>query len=114
MAQKPDQLHCIDFSDFDLETIAMCSEELMEEYLETIEALKMEIAGMEAAIKMIGKTTGIEEFSNFFEKRIPKKPYLDNDNGIYQKEHCPTCHRSLFPNAQHCRCGQVLDWSETK
>lgn len=44
------------------------------------------------------------------EKQIPKKPYLDNDNGVYEKEHCPTCHRSLFPNDHHCRCGQALDW----
>ena len=45
------------------------------------------------------------------EKQIPKKPYLDNDNGVYDKEHCPTCHRSLFPNDHHCRCGQALNWS---
>jgi hypothetical protein len=45
-------------------------------------------------------------------KEIPKKPYLDNDNGIYEKEHCPTCHRSLFPNDHHCRCGQAIDWSK--
>lgn len=38
------------------------------------------------------------------EKQIPKKPYLDNDNGVYDKEHCPNCHRSLFPNDHHCRC----------
>jgi hypothetical protein len=48
------------------------------------------------------------------EKQIPKKPYLDNDNGFYEKEHCPTCHRSLFPNDHHCRCGQALDWSDTE
>lgn len=45
-------------------------------------------------------------------KEIPKKPYLDNDNGVYEKEHCPTCHRSLFPNDHHCRCGQAIDWSK--
>ena len=48
------------------------------------------------------------------EKQIPKKPYSDNDNGIYEKDCCPTCHRSLFPNDHHCRCGQALDWSDTK
>ena len=47
------------------------------------------------------------------DKQIPKKPYLDNDNGVYEKEHCPTCHRSLFPNDPHCRCGQAIDWSES-
>lgn len=48
------------------------------------------------------------------EKQIPKKPYSDNDNGIYEKDCCPTCHRSLFPNDHHCRCGQKLDWSDTE
>lgn len=48
------------------------------------------------------------------EKQIPKKPYLDNDNGIYEKEYCPACNRSLFPNDPYCRCGQKLDWSEEK
>ena len=46
------------------------------------------------------------------EKQIPKKPYMDNENGIYETEHCPTCHRRLFPNDHHCRCGQALDWSD--
>jgi hypothetical protein len=46
------------------------------------------------------------------ERQIPKKPNLDNDNGVYEKEHCPTCHRSLFPNDHHCRCGQAIDWSD--
>lgn len=48
------------------------------------------------------------------EKQIPKKPYLDNDNGIYEKEYCPACNRSLFPNDPYCRCGQAIDWSEEK
>ena len=48
------------------------------------------------------------------EKQIPKKPKLDNDNGIYETEHCPNCNRQLFPNEHHCRCGQKLDWSDEK
>lgn len=44
------------------------------------------------------------------EKQIPKKPYKDNENGVYEKEHCPSCHRSLFPNDHHCECGQAIDW----
>ena len=48
------------------------------------------------------------------EKQIPEKPKLDNDNGIYETEHCPNCNRQLFPNEHHCRCGQALDWSDTK
>lgn len=47
-------------------------------------------------------------------KQIPKKPKLDNDNGIYETEHCPNCNRQLFPNEHHCRCGQALDWSDSK
>ena len=46
------------------------------------------------------------------EKQIAKKPYKDNENGVYEKYHCPTCHRSLFPNDHHCECGQKLDWSD--
>lgn len=45
------------------------------------------------------------------EKQIPKKPYKDNENGVYEKEYCLACHRSLFPNDHHCICGQALDWS---
>ncbi len=48
------------------------------------------------------------------EKQIPEKPKLDNDNGIYETEHCPNCNRQLFPNEHHCRCGQALDWSDTE
>ena len=48
------------------------------------------------------------------EKQIPKKPKLDNDNGIYETEHCPNCNRRLFPNEHHCRCGQALDWRNEK
>ena len=44
------------------------------------------------------------------EKQIPKKPYKDNENGVYDKEHCPSCHRSLFPNDHHCECGKAIDW----
>lgn len=44
------------------------------------------------------------------EKQITKKPYKDNENGVYEKEHCPSCHRSLFPNDHHCECGQAIDW----
>ena len=43
------------------------------------------------------------------EKQIPKKPYKDNE-----KEYCPICHRSLFPNEHHCICGQKIDRSDKK
>ena len=46
------------------------------------------------------------------EKQIEKKPYKDNENGIYEKEYCPICHRSLFPNDHHCICGQAIDWRD--
>lgn len=55
-----------------------------------------------------------EKVKEAVEKQIPKKPYSDNDNGIYEKDCCPTCHRSLFPNDHHCRCGQALDWSDAE
>ena len=48
------------------------------------------------------------------EKQIPKKVCFDNENGIYETEYCPTCHRRLMPNEHHCRCGQALDWSDEK
>ena len=44
------------------------------------------------------------------EKQIPKKPYKDNENRVYEKEHCPSCHRSLFLNDHHCECGQAIYW----
>lgn len=56
----------------------------------------------------------IEKAKEALEKQIPKRPYLDNDNGIYEKEYCPSCNRSLFPNDPYCRCGQAIDWSEEK
>ena len=46
------------------------------------------------------------------EKQIPKKPYKDNENGVYEKWHCPSCHRSLFPNDHHCECGQAIVWED--
>lgn len=44
------------------------------------------------------------------EKQAPKSPYIDNENGIYETEFCPTCFRRLFPNEHHCRCGQAIIW----
>ena len=54
----------------------------------------------------------VKIISEALEKQIPKKPYKNNENGVYEKDYCPTCHRSLFPNDHHCRCGQAIDWSE--
>ena len=54
----------------------------------------------------------IEIAIHALEKQIAKKPYKDNENGVYEKDHCPTCHRSLFPNDHHCECGQAIDWSD--
>lgn len=45
-------------------------------------------------------------------KQMPKKPYQDDENGVHEKDYCPTCHRSLFPYDHHCRCGQAIDWTE--
>ncbi len=73
------------------------------------------------SIKSIKQYVFIQEWNDALniaidalEKQIPKKPYNDNDNGVYEKEYCPTCHRSLFPNDSHCKCGQAINWSESE
>ena len=88
-----------------------------------------EIATFEEAINFIEKKVQIdvrfctdEEVKTTIEvfklacvalgKQIPKKPYADNENGIYVKDYCPTCNRVLFPDDHHCKCGQALDWSD--
>lgn len=68
--------------------------------------------GQEAKIKAVEEACLLACES--LEKQIPKKPYKDNENGVYEKEHCPSCHRSLFPNDHHCECGQAIDWSDDK
>lgn len=80
---------------------------------EAIETIKIAIAEVEWNYPM-EYAVAFETAISALEKQIPKKPYKDNDNGIYEKEYCPTCHRSLFPNDSHCRCGQALDWSDTE
>ena len=84
------------------------SEKLIRNEAEAIECLKSN-----------KPTTGymmLQEAVDFaiqaLEKQIPKKPYKDNENGIYEKEYCPICHRSLFSNDHHCICGQAIDWSD--
>ena len=66
--------------------------------------------GQEAKIKAVEEACLLA--CKALEKQIPKKPYKDNENGVYEKEHCPSCHRSLFPNDHHCECGQAIDWSD--
>lgn len=77
----------------------------------------------EEAVKHLKLIVDNEAYSDYFqdvcklaiealEKQIPKKPYTDNENGIYEKDYCPACHRSLFPYDHHCKCGQAIDWSE--
>lgn len=68
----------------------------------------------ENAYTHLCESSDIKNAIDALDKQIPKKPYMDNENGVYEKEHCPTCHRSLFPNDHHCRCGQALDWSDTE
>ena len=80
---------------------------------EAIETIKIAIAEVEWNYPM-DYAIAFETAISALEKQILKKPYKDNDNGIYEKEYCPTCHRSLFPNDHHCRCGQALDWSDTE
>ena len=66
--------------------------------------------GQEAKIKAVEEACLLA--CKALEKQIPKKPYNDNENGVYEKKHCPSCHRSLFPNDHHCECGQAIDWSD--
>lgn len=85
----------------------------------------MEEIGVKEAIEYIERHFNDRFFDGNFEahsakrkalsalkKQLPKKPYMDNENGVYEKEHCPTCHKSLFPNDHHCKCGQTLDWGD--
>lgn len=82
-------------------------------YEEAIKTIEIAIAEVEWNYPM-DYAIAFEMAISALEKQIPKRPYLDNDNGIYEKEYCPTCHRSLFPNDHHCICGQALDWSDTE
>ena len=77
-------------------------------------AIKILQRDLEIQVKNKALPDGIEAIQiaiQALEKQIPKKPYKDNENGVYEKDHCPTCHRSLFPNDHHCECGQAIDWS---
>ena len=80
-------------------------------YEKAIENLKYLISG-ECTGNQMDFIEEIEMAINALEKQIPKRPYFDNDNGIYYKEYCPTCNITLFPNDDHCRCGQAIDWSK--
>ena len=86
------------------------SEKLIRNEAEAIECLK--INKPTSGYMMLQEA--VEMAINALEKQIPKKPYKDNENGIYEKEYCPICHRSLFPNDHHCICGQAIDWSDEK
>ena len=85
---------------------------------EAIEKLKnmrlfMQITGKNSDCKFTEDDYKANEMAiQALEKQIPKKLYKDNENGIYEKEYCPICHRSLFPNDHHCICGQAIDWSD--
>lgn len=78
---------------------------------EAIEVIEVAIAVVEWEYPL-DYAAAIEMAIEALEKQIPKKPYKDNENGVYEKDYCPTCNRSLFPNDHHCRCGQAIDWSE--
>ena len=83
---------------------------------EAIEELKNSIISYEVQnpsnITCDLTTEALDVAIQALEKQIPKKPYKDNENGIYEKEYCPICNRSLFPNDRHCICGQAIDWSD--
>lgn len=76
------------------------------------EAIKWQQTFRETYMIMPEEVEACDMAIKALEKQLPKKPYSDNENGVYEKEYCPTCHRSLFPNEHHCKCGQTIDWSE--
>ena len=75
---------------------------------EAIETIKIAIAEVEWNYPM-DYAIAFDVAISALEKQIPKKPYEDY-NGEIHKNKCPTCHRSLFPDEHHCKCGQALDW----
>ena len=78
---------------------------------EAIEIIKIAIAEVEWNYPM-EYAIAFETAIKALEKQIPEKPKLDNDNGIYETEHCPNCNRKLFQNEHHCKCGQALAWND--
>ena len=92
----------------------MTESEAIKELKEDISLYDNEITRLDASIGTPDRNLidALEMAINTLEKQIPKKPYKDNENGIYEKEYCPICHRSLFPNDHHCICGQAIDWSD--
>ena len=78
---------------------------------EAIEIIKIAIAEVEWNYPM-EYAIAFETAINALKKQIPEKPKLDNDNGIYETEHCPNCNRKLLPNEHHCKCGQALAWDD--
>ena len=85
----------------------MTESEAIEEFKERLELIEKCYRGEVEDYKQ-----ALELGVKALEKQIPKKPYKDNENGVYEKDYCPTCHRSLFPNDHHCECGQKIDWSD--
>ena len=79
-------------------------------YEEVLNRLKICVDECDDCLTCKAMEDSIEIAILALEKQIPKKPYKDNENGVYEKEHCPSCHRSLFPNDHHCECGQAIDW----
>lgn len=80
---------------------------ILENYFDGADNVKTIVVGDEETMTMKLAVEALE-------KQIPKKPKMDNDNGIYETEHCPNCNRKLFPNEHHCKCGQALDWSDSE
>ena len=81
---------------------------------EAIETIKVAISEVEWNYPM-EYAVAFEKAIEALEKQIPKKIYRDNDNGVYEKEFCPSCNKRLFSDEKYCsRCGQALDWGDGK
>lgn len=63
----------------------------------------------------INKTETALKFAiSALEKQIPKKPTNLYVNGNYKDGYCHECGEFIDDKFTHCKCGQALDWRDTK
>lgn len=79
------------------------------------EALKI-VANPHLKWKCVEVDSALTIVRNALEKQTPKKP-IKVDSGVYDYPfdyECPYCSENVDELDHHCKCGQTLDWSETK
>lgn len=65
-------------------------------------------------LEMYQKIGTIAEFMGLKDKQIPKNP-IKVDSGVYDYDfdyECPSCGENIDEYEHHCKCGQILNWSE--